>query len=326
MESCPWRKMTLMAMLSTALLLMTASCGGSPPAASMPPPSATAQSQPATLAPTAPPSPTSPPPTPTPLPTNTATTAPTNTLPPPTATSAPSATPTVAPTQAPSATPTPAPDAVVTSETLNVRSGPDTQFEAVARLTRGDALTVVGQSDSCNWLKVSTAQGTQGWVARQSGGVELVKLNLPCAGIPALSVPTPTARPQPPAAPTATPQPSGGGSTGRQGLLLVPELHGSRAKRDLERPQRLHRQLQDSGQRRAALLSVAGTLQLHHRRSAAVGRYQWVARCAGRKALPLPDSGTAINRPPQLTRGVSRGILPPHRETPLSAEEGVFHT
>ena len=137
-------------------------------------------------------------PTATPPPTHTATAAPTNTAPPsPTATSAPSATPTVAPTQKPSDTPTPAPHAIVTSETLNMRSGPDTQFEAVARLSRGDALTVVGQSDGCNWLKVLTAQGVLGWVARQSGGVELVKLNLPCEKIPALSVPTPTARPLP---------------------------------------------------------------------------------------------------------------------------------
>jgi hypothetical protein len=216
MKSRPLRTATLLTMLLTTLLLIVA-CSGRTAAPIPPAPPATTQSQLA-APPTSPPpsSPTSPPTAPptntAPAPTNTATTAPTNTAPPPTATSAPSATPTVAPTQKPSATPTPAPQAVVTGETLNVRSGPDTQFDAVARAARGDALTVVGQSDGCNWLKVLTAQGTLGWVARQSGGAELVKLNLSCAEIPALVVPTPTARPAPPTQPpqpTPTPAPSG---------------------------------------------------------------------------------------------------------------------
>ncbi len=235
MKSRPRRKFTLLAMLFTAFTVITASCRGGPAATSVPTPIATERSQPATQ-PTIPPSPTPPPPTPTPLPTPTATAAPTNTLPPPTATSAPSATPTVAPTQAPSAPPTPAPDAIVTSETLNVRSGPDTQFEAIARLSRGDALTVVGQSDSCNWLKITTAQGTQGWVARQSGGVELVKLNLPCAGIPALSVPTPTARPLPPAAPTQTPQPSQSDLPADKGCYLFQNFMGAELNVTLNGP------------------------------------------------------------------------------------------
>ncbi|MCU0502758.1 MAG: SH3 domain-containing protein [Anaerolineae bacterium] len=203
---------TILLTLMLAMLLWIAACGGSPaatrtlaPTATQPQPGVQPTSLPPPALPTALLPTTSPatatiPPTHTAIPPATATASPTAT-----ATSAPSATPTIAPTQRPSATPTPAPHAIVTSETLNVRSGPDTQFEAVTRLARGDALTVVGQSDGCAWLKVLTAQGLLGWVARQSGGTELVKLTLPCAEIPEFSVPTPTARPRPP---THTPQPT----------------------------------------------------------------------------------------------------------------------
>ena len=187
---------TLLAGLLLTMLLAFAACGRRP-APTVPAPISTTQP---TAQPPAPPPPATIPPAPTatPVPTNTA--APTATPPP---------TPTVAPTPKPSDTPTPAPHAIVASETLNVRSGPDTQFEVVARLARGDALTVVGQSGRCNWLKVLTAQGVMGWVARQAGGVELVKLNLPCEKIPALSVPAPTARPLPPTQPPeARPQPT----------------------------------------------------------------------------------------------------------------------
>jgi hypothetical protein len=232
MKSRPLWNTTLLTMM-LAMLLLIAACGGSPAATSTLAPIATTQPQPAVqptaLPPTAPP--TASPPTATIPPTHTATTAPANTVPPtPTATSAPSATPTVAPTQKPSAIPTPAPPAIVTSETLNVRSGPDTQFEAVARLSRGDALTVVGQSDACNWLKVLTAQGTLGWVARQSGGVELVKLNLSCEEIPALRVPTPTAHPLPPTQPpqpTQPPRPSQPGLPADKGCYLFQNFMGA---------------------------------------------------------------------------------------------------
>jgi len=111
-----------------------------------------------------------------------------------------------------------------------MRSGPDTQFEAVARLARGDALTVVGQSAKCNWLKVLTAGGALGWVARQSGGVELVKLNLSCEEIPALVVPTPTARPLPPTQqpqPTQPPPPAQPGLPADKGCYLFQNFMGA---------------------------------------------------------------------------------------------------
>lgn len=236
MKSRPLRNTILLTMM-LAMLLWIAACGGSPAATRTLTPTATQPQpavQPTTLPPTAPPTaspPTTSPATATIPATHTATTAPTPTAPPTsTATTAPSATATIAPTQKPSATPTPAPHAIVTSETLNVRSGPDTQFEAVARLARGDALTVVGQSDGCAWLKVLTAQGSLGWVARQSGGTELVKLNLPCAEIPALTVPSPTVRPLPPTQPPATArpsQPAQPGLPGDKGCYLFQNFMGA---------------------------------------------------------------------------------------------------
>ena len=148
-------------------------------------------------------------------------------LPTGTATNAPSATPTAKPTQKPSATPTPAPHAIITSETLNVRSGPDTQFDAIARVVRGDALTVVGQSDQCNWLKVLTAQNVLGWVARRSDNTELVQLNLPCAEIPILSVPAPTPRPTARPQPTQPPAPAQGELPADKGCYLFQNFMGA---------------------------------------------------------------------------------------------------
>lgn len=112
----------------------------------------------------------------------------------------------------------------MTTETLNVRAGPDTQYEAIARAAKGDALTVIGQTAQCAWLKVRTTQNMVGWVAQRSGGAELVQLNLPCERIPALSVPSPTPRP------TARPQPTqpaaAGGLPADKGCYLFQNYMG----------------------------------------------------------------------------------------------------
>jgi len=143
---------------------------------------------------------------------------------PPSPTGAPSATPTARPTEKPSVTPTPAPDAVVATETLNVRAGPDTQYDVIGRALKDDALTVIGQTDQCNWLKVRTAQNVVGWVARRAGGAELVRLNLSCSAIPALSVPSPM--PRPTARPQPTPTPAPGGLPADKGCYLIQNFMG----------------------------------------------------------------------------------------------------
>jgi len=77
-------------------------------------------------------------------------------------TAAPTTAPTAAPTPAPlpSATPTAAlPRAVVTSDTLNARSGPGTGYPILVTLSRGDELVVTGRTAANNWLQVQLAGG-----------------------------------------------------------------------------------------------------------------------------------------------------------------------
>lgn len=141
-------------------------------------------------------------PTPSPAPTDTPLPVPTNTpLPLPTETPT-----TVPPTAAPEATATPVPDAVVAAATLNVRSGPGTAFANVGSLEAGEALSVLGQSDNCTWLKIRSDQGLEGWVAATIGDTVYTSLNLPCNAVPVLVVPSPTSPPQP--TPTSAPQPT----------------------------------------------------------------------------------------------------------------------
>jgi len=76
-------------------------------------------------------------------------------------------------------------------------------------VARGDALTVIGQADQCTWLKVRTPGKLEGWVARRSGGADLVQLNMPCAQVPVIRVPSPTPRPTPRPQPTSPPTAGG---------------------------------------------------------------------------------------------------------------------
>ncbi|MFQ5859082.1 MAG: DUF3048 domain-containing protein [Anaerolineae bacterium] len=131
-------------------------------------------------------------PEPTPvLPTNTA--PPTETAPPPTETPLPTATP-VPPTATPEPTNTPAPiaDAVVNVDLLNFRAGPGTNYDVLGLLNLGDPLTVTGKNPEGNWLAVSAADGTEGWVF-----ADLTNLNIDL-GVVAVAEnipPTPTTAP-----------------------------------------------------------------------------------------------------------------------------------
>lgn len=92
------------------------------------------------------------------------------------------------------------PTAVVVVDRLNVRSGPGTNFNRVGAVTRGDALVVTGQVNSCGWLQITTPDGVEGWV---SGNSQYVTLDARCADIPAVNAP-------------AAPASSGGQSSGGQ--------------------------------------------------------------------------------------------------------------
>ena len=64
------------------------------------------------------------------------------------------------------------PGAVVTGDTLNVRTGPGTAYPKTGLLRKGDKVVVTGRTKAGDWLAVTLADGTTGWVsvfAGQSG-------------------------------------------------------------------------------------------------------------------------------------------------------------
>ena len=161
-------------------------------------------------------------PTPLPPPTDTPPPPPTDTPPPP-----PTETPTTAPpTATPEPTAAPLSDAVVVAATLNLRTGPGTGFDSIGSLETGEALVVLGQSDSCTWLKVRSTQGLEGWAAATIGDTVYTSLNLPCDTIPLLVVPTPTLTSPP--TPTSPPvaQPTAPPAAANLGCYLIQNQMG----------------------------------------------------------------------------------------------------
>lgn len=87
-------------------------------------------------------------------------------------------------------TQTPASDtatAEVIAATLNVRSGPGTNYEKVATISKGQTFSVIGQIDNCAWLKVVDASNEEGWV---SGSTDFITLDTSCDQIPEATAPT----------------------------------------------------------------------------------------------------------------------------------------
>jgi hypothetical protein len=127
----------------------------------------------------------------------------------PTATPAP-ATPTPEPTATPvptevppTATPVPEPRFTANS-TVNVRSGPGTNYDRIGALGAGQAFDIAGKNAAGNWLQFDY-NGRPGWVLADlvtvSGDFGQVQV---AQNIPPPPTPRPTARPQP----TAVPQPT----------------------------------------------------------------------------------------------------------------------
>lgn len=99
------------------------------------------------------------------------------------------------------------PIAEVTTNALNVRSGPGTNYERLGSLGNGDQVVVIGQYNSCDWLNVQTRDEVTGWI---SGNARYVTLDTDCDAIPEAEAPAPprnsgsgSQRPSP-AAPTGT--------------------------------------------------------------------------------------------------------------------------
>jgi len=145
----------------------------------------------------------------TPLPAGTITAAPTATATAARATANPTVNPTANPTVNPTSTPTVKPtitstpivlganQVYVTSNGLNVRSGPGVAYAIVRAIRYGTVLDVLGQSSGNGWLQVQLADGTIGWVSRYytSGSVNppvVQPTNTPLA----TNTPLPTSSPQ----------------------------------------------------------------------------------------------------------------------------------
>jgi serine protease Do len=115
----------------------------------------------------------------------------------------------------------------VQSATLNVRSGPGTNFGRISAVAQGDVLTVVGQVNNCAWLSVVTPDGKEGWV---SGAGQYVSLDTACSDVPAA---------QAPAAPSGgSSGSSGGGSAAAgKGCITFRNNLGAELTITLTRPQ-----------------------------------------------------------------------------------------
>lgn len=131
----------------------------------------------------------------------------------PTRTPFPTHTPT--PTPSPTRTPTSTPTrliaiASVLVPTLNMRSGPGTDFPVIARSQAGGLFPIVAQVNECTWLQVVQESGDQVWI---SGSAAFTQMNVACSQVPAfvatrsaaLPSPTATSRAVAQAQPTPTP-------------------------------------------------------------------------------------------------------------------------
>jgi serine protease Do len=80
------------------------------------------------------------------------------------------------------------PIAEVTTNALNIRSGPGTTYPRLGSAGQGDQLVVLGQTNDCGWLNIQTRDELVGWV---SGSSRYVTLNAECSAIPEAEAPAP---------------------------------------------------------------------------------------------------------------------------------------
>lgn len=117
----------------------------------------------------------------------------------------------------PVSTPTTVSNAVVNAFFLNVRSGPSAGFGVVGRLSRGEAVSLVGRVLDNSWVEIVTGAGVRGWVNASYVTPNILLSSLPISGN-ATGVPT-----QPPP-PNASPT---GVATANLNVRALPGLYGA---------------------------------------------------------------------------------------------------
>lgn len=144
-------------------------------------------------------------------PTETPTPSPTITpLPSPTDTPTPlPATPTEPPPAALTPTPLPVQPQVVSAVTVNVRSGPGTNYPVISALPPGVGVPVVGRNEAGSWWQIRGPDGSTGWVANSVVQTSNIG-NVPVVVVaPPPQPPTPTPPPPPPPQPQYQYEPTG---------------------------------------------------------------------------------------------------------------------
>lgn len=106
------------------------------------------------------------------------------------------------------------PLAVINTDLVNSRSGPDTTYPVVVILGRGEEFDVTGKSADGAWFRICCVQGKEAWVSAEFADTDGAVDPVPVAGAGeisqiALATMTATAAPvQVAEAPTATPEPA----------------------------------------------------------------------------------------------------------------------
>ena len=126
--------------------------------------------------------------------------------PPPTASPTATTPPTTTPTEPPAATLPPTATTVqaqvVADTVVNIRSGPDTAYPAIATLPPNLTLPIVGRNNAGSWWQIEGPDGNRGWVA-DSVVIASGVADVPIVSAPPL--PTAAAPPtEPPPEPTQT--------------------------------------------------------------------------------------------------------------------------
>jgi uncharacterized protein YgiM (DUF1202 family) len=100
--------------------------------------------------------------------------------------------------------PTPVLPQLVAQDSINIRSGPGTDYPVVGALSPNTPARIIGQNGAGSWWQIERAEGGPGWVAGSVVQVENTE-GIPVAQAPPPPPPPPTPTP---AEPTAPPRPA----------------------------------------------------------------------------------------------------------------------